>query len=194
MKEEELKRLIEKYYNGESTEEEEKALRIFFRYGNVPRGYEAEKEIFGFFDESVQIPEPSVDFESRLLAGIDAIEGRRSGTLRRFLIPALSTAAGLMLLAGSYFLFTNRSGSQDTFKDPEIAYMETMKILRVVSVRMNRGAQALEPVGKMNEASKKGFETFARSARIVEKNLKSLNHLQDPANFNSNQVEKNINK
>ena len=31
MNEEELNRLLEKYYNGESTEEEEKTLREFFR-------------------------------------------------------------------------------------------------------------------------------------------------------------------
>jgi|WetSurMetagenome_2_1015567.scaffolds.fasta_scaffold05297_9 hypothetical protein len=195
MKEEELKRLIEKYYNGESTVEEEKSLRKFFRYGNIPRGYEAEKVIFGFYDESAPIPEPSVDFESRILAGIDASgRGHSSLKIKRFILPALSAAAGLLLLAGSYFFFTSRAGALDTFKDPEIAYSETIKILRDVSTRMNRGAQALEPVGKMNEVSKKSFETFNKSTRIVEKNLKSLNYLQDPTNFSNNPAEKNINK
>ena len=50
MKEEELKRLIGKYYNGESTEEEESTLRNYFRKNNIPPGYEAEKSIFGYFD------------------------------------------------------------------------------------------------------------------------------------------------
>jgi len=195
MKEEELKRLIEKYYNGESTEDEERSLRNFFRHENIPRGYEAEKVIFGFYDDSAPIPEPSVDFESRILAGIDA-SGKeyKSLKIKRFILPVLSAAAGLLLLAGSYFFFTTRAETQDTFKDPEIAYAETIKILRDVSARMNRGAQALEPVGKMNEASKKSFETFNKSARIVEKNLKSLNYLQDAADLTINPAEKNINK
>jgi hypothetical protein len=194
MKEEELKRLIEKYYSGESTEDEEKALRSFFRYGNIPRGYEAEKEIFGFYDVSVQIPEPSVDFESRIMAGIDASGDVRTSTMKRYLIPFLRAAAGLLLLVGSYYFFANRHEAQDTFKDPKIAYSETLKILRDVSAKMNHGAQVLEPVGKMNEVSIKSFETFTRSTRIVEKNLKSLNRLQDPTNFKNSRVEKNINK
>jgi hypothetical protein len=72
MNEEELKRLIEKYYNGESTEEEESALRDYFRKGNIPEGYEAEKLIFSYYTESAELPEPSLDFEARILAGIDA--------------------------------------------------------------------------------------------------------------------------
>jgi len=179
MKEEELKRLTERYYNGESTEEEERSLRDFFRRNDVPKGYEAEKDIFGFYDESEAIPEPSIDFEARILAGIDASEKQYgSQNVKRYLIPLLSAAAGILLLAGSYFFFINRPEKSDTFSDPAIAYAETIKILRDVSSRMNRGAQVLEPVGKINEVTKKSFETINRSTRIVEKNLKSLNYLQ----------------
>jgi hypothetical protein len=179
MKEEELKRLIERYYKGESTEEEERSLRDFFRRNDVPHGYEAEKTIFGFFDESESVPEPSIDFEARILAGIDASEKQRgTQSIKRYLIPLLSAAAGLLLLAGSYFFIVNRPDPGDTFTDPAIAYAETIKILRDVSSRMNRGAETLEPVGKMNEVTKKSFETINKSTRIVEKNLKSLNYLQ----------------
>ena len=175
MKEEDLKRLIDRYYSGESTEEEEIALKDYFRKNIIPDGYEAEKVIFGFYGEPEDIPEPSIDFESRILAGIDASE--RHG-IKKYLIPLISAAAGLLLLAGSYFYFTSRTDPTDTFKDPQVAYAETIKILRDVSSRMNRGEQLLEPVGKINEVTKKSFETINRSTRIVEKNLKSLNYLQ----------------
>jgi hypothetical protein len=195
MKEEELKRLIERYYSGESTEEEERSLRDYFRRNDVPKGYEAEKTIFGFYDESETVPEPSIDFEARILAGIDASEKQRgTHNVKRYLIPVLSAAAGLLLLAGSYFFIINRTKSGDTFSDPAIAYAETLKILRDVSSRMNHGAQALEPVGKINEVSKKGFETINKSARIVEKNLKSLNYLQKSNNNKLLPADKNTNK
>jgi hypothetical protein len=195
MKEEELKRLIEKYYNGICTEEEERSLRDFFRKNDVPKGYEAEKTIFGFYDESDTIPEPSIDFEARILAGIDASEKRRgTQNLKRYLIPLLSAAAGLLLLAGSYFFIINRPEPGDTFSDPAIAYAETLKILRDVSSRMNHGAQALEPVGKISEVTKKSFETINKSTRIVEKNLKSLNYLQKSNNIKLLPADKNTNK
>jgi len=195
MKEEELKRLIEKYYNGESTEEEESSLRDYFRKNNIPEGYEAEKVIFGYFDESTEVPEPSIDFEARILAGIDASESkRRSRTMKKYLLPILSAAAGLLILGGSYFYFIVRAEPRDTFTDPEIAYAETIKILRDVSSQMNRGTQVLEPVGKINKVTKKSFETINKSTRIVEKNLKNLELLNKAIEITHVPVEKNINK
>jgi len=179
MQEEELKRLIEKYYNGESTEEEESTLRDFFRKNNIPQGYEAEKEIFSYYTESSEIPEPSHDFEAQILAAIDASErGRGIQKVRRYLLPILSVAAGLLILAGSYFFLIHRNEQRDTFSDPKIAYAETMRILKDVSSQMNRGAQVLEPMGKINEIREKSFETINKSTRIVEKNLKNLVFLQ----------------
>jgi hypothetical protein len=176
MKEEELKRLVVKYYNGESTEAEESALRDFFKTGNVPAGYEAEREIFSFYTDSEEIPEPSHDFEAQIMAAIDATE-RKKG-IRKLLLPALSAAAGLLILGGSYFFFISRTEPGDTFSDPEIAYAETMKILREVSVKLNRGTQVLEPVGKLDEMTRKSFKTINESTTTVEKSIKDIDWLQ----------------
>ena len=172
MNEEELKELIQKYYNGESTEEEESALRLFFRKNDIPRGYEAEKVIFGYYDVSESIPEPSRDFEAQILAAIDA-SAKRTG-LRRFVIPLISAAAGILILFGAYFFFTGRTDTNDTFTDPKIAYLETVKILHNVSSQLNQGAMALEPVGRLNEIRKNSLSPINETAKTVEKNLKSL--------------------
>jgi hypothetical protein len=195
MNEEELKRLIEKYYNGESTEEEESALRDYFRKGNIPDGYEAEKLIFSYYTESAELPEPSLDFEARILAGIDASDIKSgSHKIKRYLLHILSAAAGLLILAGFYFFFVNKTVQSDTFSDPEIAYAETIKILRDVSSQLNHGAQVLEPVGKINEITRKSFESLNKSTQIVEKNLRSLDNLQRAIEISHVPVEKNINK
>jgi hypothetical protein len=195
MNEEELKRLIGKYYNGESTEEEERALREIFAKGNIPEGYETEKIIFSYYTEAAEAPAPSIDFEARILAGIDASERNRGiGQIRKYLVPVLGVAAGLLILVGSYFFFTKRQIPSDTFTDPQIAYAETIKILRDVSSQLNRGAQVLEPVGKINELTRKSFNTIKNSTRIVEKNLKNLDYLQRAIDMTHGPVEKNINK
>ena len=194
MNEEELKRLTEKYYKGESTEEEESSLRNYFRNDNIPDGYEAEKLIFSYYTEAAEFCEPSIDFEARLMAGIDASEiTNRSGKLSRYLLPVLSIAAGLLILVGSYFLFINKKDSGDTFKDPEIAYAEAIKILRDVSSQLNHGAQVLEPVGKMNEITRKSFESLNKPSRIVEKKLKSLDYIHKAISLSHVNVEKNLN-
>ena len=195
MNEEELKRLIEKYYNGNSTEEEEGILKDYFRRGNIPEGYEAEKLIFSYYTESSEIPEPSIDFEARIMAGIDT-SGRNSSSqkMMRYLLPVLSAAAGLLILVGSYFFLVKKAETGDTFTDPQIAYAETIKILRNVSSQLNRGAQVLEPVAKINEISKKSFASVNESTGIVEKNLKNLDYLQKAFEITHFNVEKIINK
>ena len=194
MKEEELKRLVEKYYNGESTEEEENFLRDFFRKDNVPEGYEADKEIFSFYTGSDNIPEPSIDFEARILAGIDASE-RVAGSqkTKRYIIAIMSAAAGLLLLAGSYFFFVKESQTTDTFTDPKIAYAETMKILMEVSSQLNHGTQALEPVGKMKMITSKSFHSINKSTRIIESSLEKINHLQNTTEIKKTTLDKSRN-
>jgi hypothetical protein len=179
MNEEELNRLIEKYYNGESTEEEESALKDYFTRSDVPEGYEAEKAIFSFYTESSDFIEPSVNFEARILAGIDASDNNNGlRKIKRYLLPLMSVAAGLLILAGSYFFFIHRAEPLDTFKDPKIAYAETLKILCDVSVKLNRGNQVLEPVGKINEMTKKSLETINKSTKYVKQNMKNLDIIQ----------------
>jgi hypothetical protein len=175
----ELNQLLEKYYEGASTEDEEKLLRDFFKNSYVPEGYEAEKVIFGYYSEEAEITEPSAELEVRIIAGVDeADRERKRRILRKRILPYISAAAGLLILTGSYFFFVNRNAPQDTFSDPIIAYAETMKILMEVSVKLNQGAQALEPVGRINELTNKSFGAINKSTNIIEKNFKSIDHLQ----------------
>jgi hypothetical protein len=179
MKEEELKKLIEKYYNGESTEDEERTLRDHFRHNYLPEWYEHEKVIFDYYTESEEVPVPSSGFEKRIIAAIDQNENR-NGILkvRRSLQTVMSVAAGLLLLMGSYFILIHKSESKDTFSSPEIAYAETVKILFDVSSRLNHGTQTLEPVIKMEDAAAKSFATISKSTSLINNNLKNLDYFQ----------------
>ena len=178
MNTEELNRLLEKYYKGESTEAEERDLKVFFNGNTIPEGYEAERAIFGYYLAVSDVPEPSSDFEARILAGIVESQNKSgSRKNRRFVLTVLSTAAGILILTGSYFFFVHRSEPRDTFSDPKLAYAETMKILMDVSSQLNQGAIALEPVTRINDMTKKSFAALNKSTKIVEKNLKSLDYL-----------------
>jgi hypothetical protein len=179
MNEEELKRLLEKYYNGTSTDEDEKTLRAWFTENIAPEGYEAEKEIFSYYVEDGKAHEPSDGFEARIIKAIDDSDRvSLKAKARKLFLPALSAAAGLLILAGSYFFFVHSPGNGDTFTDPEIAYAETMKILMDVSSQMNQGTRSLKTVGRINEMKTKSFESINKSAVLVEKNLRNLEYLR----------------
>ena len=178
MNEKELKQLLEKYYSGETSVEEEEGLRDYFNGEVILPGFDSEKEIFSYYESSRAVHEPSSGFEDRILSGIDAEETReKSFTLRRYMIPLLGAAASIMILAGSYFYLGQKNELQDTYSDSKVAYAETMKILLDVSARMNKATLALEPVGKINQMKKKSFKEISKSTRIVEENLKRLEYL-----------------
>lgn len=182
MKKEELDKLLEKYYKGESSEDEELSLKKFFQSDSIPEGYEAEKEIFSLYTLSETMPEPSIDFEERILTEIDAVEkNRKSAGIRRIILYSLSTAAGLLIIAGSYFFLNSSKEPKDTFSDPKIAYAETMKILMDVSSKLNKGSQALEPLGKINKTTNESIKSINKSARIIGKGLNSISNLDKPA-------------
>ena len=174
----ELDCLLEKYYKGESCQEDELKLRNFFSGDSVPEGYEAERAIFSFYQSENEIPEPSYGFESGILEGIKRMENtRNSMNFRRHLIPILGAAAGLLIMAGTYLYFSQSSVMKDTYSDPKIAYLETRKVLLEVSAKMNRAKLTLEPVGKMDEMKRKSFTSINKTTGIIEKNLKNLNVL-----------------
>jgi hypothetical protein len=179
MNEEVLKSLLEKYYDGLSTAEEEQELRDYFSGTEVLPGYDAEAEIFRFYVDSADMPEPSADFESRIIKALDA-ETRIAGRpgIRRYLVPSLSAAAGLMILVASWFFLLQQKKSEDTFSDPKIAYAETMKILMDVSSKMNQGTRTLKPVGRIHDLRTKTLGPISKSTGIIEKNLKTLRYLE----------------
>lgn len=180
MNQEEIKRLLEKYYNAETTEDEELCLYEFFlENNNVPQELLDDKEIFNCIARLSEIPEPSPDFERRIISAIDSDHSFNKKVKRRRLYLTVSgIAAGLLILAGSYF-FLNNNRPRDTFSDPEIAYAETMKILYSVSVRLNKGTSGLEQVGKLEEITKGSLQELNKPAKLMKEKMKVLDLLQN---------------
>jgi hypothetical protein len=190
MKEDELKDLVGKYYEGISSFEEEKVLREYFSK-NSPEGFEAEREIFSYYRSIVAAPEPSVDLNARIIGRINALESTREGKRhRKYLAPMLSVAASLFILTGLWLFYQNRIESIDTYNDPAIAYAETMKILYSVSVQLNRGAITMEPLSKLNDITDKSIKTISNSSHKIEKNITFLTKSVKDADMQLNKNNK----
>lgn len=184
MNSEEIKHLLEKYYNGESTVKEEAYLKSFFRHGDIPEDLLDEKQIFNYYIKSAVVPEPSLVFGKKIIDALDSVDKDSLSLKRRRVFGTWTAiAAGLLILTGSYFFFIHKSEPGDTFSDPEIAYAETMKILYGVSIRMNNGTQALDRIGSMQEVTRQSLETINRSASTIQKKMKPLDHLRKAGNI-----------
>ena len=175
MKNKDVTLLLEKYYNGETSEEEESILKEYFRNENIPEIFREDQEIFAFYSKKQTIPEPSQGFDERLITAIDDEDySVRKRGMRKLFITIAGIAAGLLILTGTWFFFMQNTGPKDTFSDPEIAYIEAMKVLHDVSYRLNSGVRALEPVGKLHEISERSLNTINRSTEKIEKNIGTL--------------------
>jgi hypothetical protein len=192
MKSEEIKRLLEKYYEGESTVEEEVYLKNFFSLGDIPEDLINEKEIFSYFLKSAIVPEPSLVFEKKIIAALDSIgEVSLNQKRRRAFGIFTSIAAVILILIGSYFFFIHKSEPRDTFSDPEIAYAETMKILYGVSIRLNKGTQALDRMSSMQEVTRQSLETINKSASTLQEKMKPLAQIRKARNIIDSTTDKN---
>jgi hypothetical protein len=181
MNTEELRRLIGKYYDGDTTVEEELALKEHFRNGNVDEQFMTEKEIFECYSSPAEVPEPSAGFESGILDAITASDAadKKLSHGRIFLL-FTGIAAGFLLLLGLWFAFEQGQRQADTFKDPEVAYTECMKVLLNVSARMNRGTGALHALGRMDEVTSKSLGKVSRSAGKMGRRLDDLQSVLEP--------------
>lgn len=173
MRKEEIDILLKRFYSAESSAEEERLLADFFNATDIPEEYLAEKTLFNFYKDNLNIPEPSAGMDDKIIASLQTADRT---AVRTLIYRVSGIAAGIMILVGSWVYFT-RTSQEDTFDDPELAYVETMKILFDVSSRLNEGLATLEPVSGMNITEAEGFRVLARSKETLRENLDNLDRL-----------------
>jgi hypothetical protein len=190
MNTQEIYSLLEKYYEGRCSDEEEQALRKYFREERVSPELEMEKEMFNHYDSALSVPIPSAGFEDRIIRSIDEVESRRHlhGNIR-YLLVAMSSAAALLILIGLWYLFIRSTEPADTFKDPVLAYNETIKILYNVSSKLNTGIDAMEPARKAESIATRSIGTFGKSTGKINDNLKALDYFQKAMDIVSSPLE-----
>jgi hypothetical protein len=196
MNTQEISKLLGKYYEGETSAEEEIILREYFTTRIVPEEFAAEKEIFMHYKLSGEIPEPSDGLERRIISALDSeeVKVRPPEYGRKGLYRYASIAAGLLLLAGSYFLLSRNNQPGDSFTDPKLAYAETVRILYEVSSKMNHGTRPLYEVAKIDNMSAKSFSVMSRSSGIIDRNLRNLDYFQQALRIVSSPMDYAINK
>lgn len=162
-----IEKLIEKYYEGESTLDEEMILKDFFRSGDVPSHLAEHASLFAWIDET-SAEEADADFEIKLP---DAeIEKTRVVPLwkqRPLLSWVSGIAAGLIILAGLYFMIDH----QKTLKQREalMAYQQTQEALMLFSVNLNTGLEQVKKFSAFGEGMDqvRTFSTFYKYQSII---------------------------
>ncbi|MFC2116897.1 hypothetical protein ACFLTU_10500 [Bacteroidota bacterium] len=166
-----IEHLLERYYRGETSTNEENMLRQFFSGPDVPDHLQAEAELFGFFAEEKK-GTLSGEMENRLdmiIAGSKTQKLTLGMKSRYYWISG--AAAVIIILLGIFVDMQIRRNSplevrQDTFEDPYLAYVEAKKVLYMVSEKMNTGTKPLKNLEKMDAGINYMYPVFSFGAGI----------------------------
>jgi hypothetical protein len=151
-----LKILLEKYFEGQTTLQEEQALLDFFTGDQNTAEMNPYRQQFMLLKEAREQSVYTSEFEKRLTGLIDEQLKTANAIPRRKLYFRYAAAASIAVLIGLSAMVLVRSRFQkqeDTYSDPQLAYMEVQKTLLYVSHTMNRGIEPLSNVSRINTAT-----------------------------------------
>lgn len=174
-----VKILLKKYYQSETTANEEKQLKDYFNTHEVPDELKVDRYLFQSLSDFSNEQGVSDDVSAEIISYINDYEQDRKSaklTFRKKLTIYLSAAASIaILLTASLFIYQNRQYDEDrmgTITDPEKAYEQTKETLMYVSSLMNKSKQYLEPLEKFSEA-----EEEMKPIRKINESMKELDKI-----------------
>ena len=148
--------LLEKYWNCETSLEEEQMLRVYFKGQDIPESLKPTAALFRYFEtEKSKSLDQSFDerFRNRFR---DAHKVRTLPTIKIFRI-----AAGiLVVIAATFFIRQEVRKSYpaeiaETYSDPKMALEETKRALMMISNSFNKAQRGAEEIKRFNEAETK---------------------------------------
>jgi hypothetical protein len=140
-----IEKLLEKYFDAETSIAEEKQLQLYFSSPDVAPHLEQYRPMFGYFAQ----------------AGTQRFEKTIPLKTKRHYARWISVAASVVFMMGM-FTFLNReepvSGELGTYDDPEVAFRETQKALNMLSKNVNVGVQSVNYLGEYEKSRKTIFK------------------------------------
>lgn len=163
--------LLQKYFEAESTLDEENELIEYFNSGEVALELKPYVAVFsGLKELSVNENE---DLGDDLMDYILESEHKEKLKYRWMWQIVTGVAASVILVMLAVNFYSNQSQWHDTFTDPQQAYAEASKTLEFVAEKYNKGMAQLKPIGKMEDAIfpfYSGMKTWNKGVGKLENN------------------------
>lgn len=156
--------LLEKFWAGETSLEEEKELRLYFLQDDVPQEWKKEAAYFRFLDMQLMAQSPS---DEEILASIESNEKEvypRNNQIFLTIGNLGKVAAVVVIVAlATFFLKQDYEEKREkidplvegTIEDPQKAFEETKKALMLVSQQLNKGKKHAQKLGAFEDAQQK---------------------------------------
>ncbi len=182
-----IENILEHYFNGETSLEDEKILREFFQEKDIPPHLLSLKSQFEYFSDEHNHEYLDESFDEKILNQISQYEKQQKrGITRRYLYTASGIAASILIILSIFFKLDPLSNKvEDTFSDPYAAYLETKKALLFVSETFNKGAAPIGKVSKFDDGMQQLSKISSMNTGIQEANKMSKFHEKQQQIFNN---------
>lgn len=159
-----LDELLKKYWDCQTSLEEEQELREYFRQDNVPEELAPAASLFRYFEKQKHnlLHE---DFDQSMISKVRQTAGVRTTKIRTLITYSLRIAAGVAVLVAATFLVRQELRKPDsvavngelvdTYDDPQKAFEETKKALEMIGRGFGRAEQQAKKINAFNEAQEK---------------------------------------
>jgi len=169
--------LLQKYFDAETTIDEENELITYFTSEEVDDNLKMYVPMFSGIkelsaDEDLSLGEDLMNF---------ILESEHKEKLRYRWMWQIVTgvAASVILVMLAVNFYSSQTQWKDTFSDPKQAYSEASKTLEFVAGKYNKGLAQLKPIGKIESATdpyqsgmkklNKGFEQMNEVKKLNQK-------------------------
>ena len=148
-----IKELLEKFYAGETSLEEEATLKRFFAEKDIPEALHADQELFRSLTVMEEESLLNEDFDTAVLAQMEGSTTIHWGRHQRiYALSGLAAAAVVVISLWVGGVFAPQQQLPGTINNPQVAYAETKKVLDEVSDNLNKGLTPVQSaVEKMDQ-------------------------------------------
>jgi len=139
-----IETLLDNYFDGNTSLQEEIILKEYFAKKDVPEHLQQYQAMFAYFAQNKKEKAPQ-----------NIQVKPKEKTLNFSWLPKVAVV--LLLLAFGYFLFLKRQSDAEK-KEAQIAFLETQKALKLVSQTLNKGNYAVSYLNEFESSKKKIFK------------------------------------
>jgi len=150
-----VEELLKKYWNCETTLEEEKQLRDYFGGDSIPDQWKDTAPLFRYFEEAKKKSINDLAFEGEVMRKVHA---PNQGRVVKLVYSAMKIAAGLAVVIAATWIIRSEIREStpqavvDTYEDPKLAFEETKKALLMISKSFGTAEEQARKINMFNEA------------------------------------------
>lgn len=153
-----IEALLAKYWECETSLEEENELREYFSQQDIPAQFREAASLFAYFGEQRNKQVRDITFDRKVVEVVQKSATANKSKVVRLMYNFSRIAAGLIVVVvATYYIRseirkTTPQEMVDTYSDPKLAFEETKKALMMISKSFGHAEEQAKKINMLNEA------------------------------------------